>query len=62
MVNFTVIDFGDGNPRTDMEDFNLRTGKDPIRVDPTFSHLIELFIFSLAVYGTIVWGYGDLFY
>lgn len=63
MVNDTLIDFGDGNLRTEMEDFRLRRkGKTQWRSEPTFSMLHELVIFIFGSVGTVIWGYGDLIY
>ncbi|WP_273048319.1 hypothetical protein [Pseudoalteromonas sp.] len=46
MVNETHIDFGDGNIRTEMEDFHLRReGNSQWRSEPSFTLLHEPIIF-----------------
>jgi len=63
MVKETQMDFGNGEVRTEFEDFiRRRAGKSQWRSEPTFAILHELYIFSMGALGTIIWGYGDLIY
>ena len=63
LVHEIAIDFGQGEIRTEIEDFGIRRkGKTQWRSEPSFAILHELYIVVLGAVGTVIWGYGDLIY
>jgi len=61
MVNNKLIDYGDGQYMTRMQYFknkNLPTAYS----DPTFNIFYSPQILFCALAGTVIWGYGDIFY
>ena len=61
IVSEVIIDYGDNNPRTFIENHKLNH-KNTSKFTPNLSIVLEPLIITLAILGTIIWGYGDLLY
>ncbi|MFD2168293.1 hypothetical protein ACFSJY_18695 [Thalassotalea euphylliae] len=61
MVNNTLIDYGDGKYMTRMQNFKSKNLPSSYS-DPTFNIIFSPQIVICGLLGTVIWGYGDLFY
>jgi hypothetical protein len=62
-INVVMVDYGDGNPRTHMQDYMIKSeSSEKLDTEPSGAIIFDLMTFVIGFLGTIIWGYGDLIY